>query len=100
MLTRVILPALLATALFAGPVLAKGAEGRGQMPEPEASMERCQSLQTELDGAIKSHGKAARRHEAEMLRAAGGELCAGGSYADGIAKLRQGLRDLGSAAKG
>jgi hypothetical protein len=89
MKARMIVPALVAALLAAGPVLAKDM----------APADQCKSLEKQLDSAIKKHGKAPKAEAAKMARKEGAALCASGDAAGGAAKLKQAMVDIGAKAK-
>ncbi len=108
--TRKLMPAVLGAVMLSTPVLAGGtynaATPSGQPAQHEGkivamtSAEQCSSLEKQFDAAIKTHGNAARANEAKTMRTEGGNLCASGKQAEGIAKLEQALNDLGVKVKG
>lgn len=104
--TRMIVPAILSAVMLSTPVLAAGNYGNATPPAHQpykvAAMtlaEQCTALEQQFDAAIKTHEKAAKAIEAKAMRTAGGNFCASGKYADGVAKLEQALKDLGVKAK-
>lgn len=110
MITRKILPAVLGVVMLGTPVLAgntyNAATPSGQPAQHEKKVvamtpaEQCTSLETQFDAAIKTHGNAAKANEAKTMRTEGGNLCASGKQAEGIAKLEHALKDLGVKVKG
>lgn len=58
----------------------------------------CQSLETQYESAVKTHGGAAKLKEAEASHAEGKKLCGEGKFAEGTAKLHSALKDLGVKA--
>lgn len=106
MITRMIVPALLSAVMFTTPVLAAGSYGAmtpaTQHTQKAAAMtpaEKCTNLEKQFDSAIKKHEKAAKAGEAKTLRTEGGNLCASGKHAEGVAKLEQALKDIGVKSK-
>lgn len=66
-----------------------------QMAAADSLASQCTKLEAQFDGAIKSHGSAAKAAEAKLLRQEGGQLCASGKAAAGVKKLEQALSDIG-----
>lgn len=59
------------------------------------SAARCTALESQFDGAIKTHESAKKAAAAKTLRQEGGQLCASGKAAQGVKKLEQALNDIG-----
>jgi hypothetical protein len=57
--------------------------------------QKCTALEKQFDGAIKTHGTAAKAPDARTLRADAGGLCTSGKAEDGVMKLQQALNDIG-----
>lgn len=99
MKSHALIPVLLGAAFFAAPVTAAMA-GEPFHDQPSGAVvawqnEQCNSLQKQLDSAIKANMGAAKVNQARAMRAAGEKLCAEGNHKGGIAKLESALNDLG-----
>ena len=100
MFTRLIVPAILGALVLSAPVLAAEKAATPSTPATQTAAtstpgERCMALEKQFDAVIKDHGNAAKAGEAKTMRSEGGRLCTDGKHSDGIAKLEQGIRDLG-----
>jgi len=105
MITRMIVPAILSAIMLSTPVLAANQDPSHDASKAvvERNMERadaakCIRLENQVDRAIEAHKTAANLNEVKTMRAEGGNLCATGKQADGIAKLEQALQDLRAKA--
>lgn len=107
MKTRVIVPLFVSAVMLATSAMAAGAKHdsyrntdmkRTQM-STMTPQKQCTSLQSKFDVAIKKHEKAAKAEQAKAMRTEGGNLCAQGQHAEGVAKLQQALRDIGVKVK-
>ena len=106
MKTRLIVPAILSAVVLSTPVLAAGsydtpmsAGHHMQQAGMMTPLERCMSLEKQFDAAITAHEKAPMAHQAKIMRADGGSLCARGEHDQGITKLEGALKDLGLTPK-
>lgn len=92
--------ALVGTAAMAGampayPGFGPAADNHLTKIASNNSASQCTALETQFDGAIKSHETSSKAAAAKTLRQDGGQLCASGKTNDGIKKLEQALNDIG-----
>jgi hypothetical protein len=71
------------------------AAGHAVHRPPITRIERCDTLQQQLDHAIIQHARAKRAAQARALRKKGEKFCAGNSQAQGIRAYATALKLLG-----
>jgi hypothetical protein len=111
MITRMVVPAIMASILLATPAMAAKFQpqnaytkmtapaGHAQLAATMTAAERCAALESQFDSVITSHESAAKASAAKTLRSEAGQLCENRSHVQGIAKLENALRDLGVTPK-
>ena len=101
MLTRLLVPALLCTALVTGTAFAGEKNNRDFGLAPRfnvadmTSRAQCEFFEAQFDKAIRTHQEAPKAADARVMRTEGADLCKSGKQSEGVVKLKTALNDIG-----